>query len=636
VTSGKLHQPVQPPPQGARPWTHAISAKQIGGTSALGLGLRLDGREASVLQHASKPTLIFIALVGCFLTLQLLLPLSTAVKIGADEDFELSKVPLVLHGYNLYTDVWSDQPPLYAFLLTQLGKHFSYAILYPRLLTVGSGMVLLASFFVIARRLGGLVVAALATAFVIASPGFVELSCSAMLEIPALAPVVAGLCVLLIGPRRKWRSTEVVAGLLFAVGLQVKLIGVVYLPLALLILWGRRQAEPETRISKSEDPKQIQTNGNGETEEPDGASSLVGSGVIRGLLVFGVSVVLGFLAINWLTGAPLVLQLQLAWGAHFASAQSLEYGSPGEHGFEWMVLVRNWDVTGPAVVGLWLIVGQVMKPRRRDERGGAGWEIRNSKLEIRNKFKIKEIETGKILRSETPLAVLAVVWLGLTLVVFSMHKPWWAYYYVHNSLPLCLCAGFGFAFLIARWRDRGRPHPGPLPRGEGEAVGRRRRSVVGSKGRWGQWFRGRRLVIVAAMVYALGTVAWMGGRVYLQVDGIRHSPKLYASLVLKEIERFKPFTTFMFTDQPVYSFHSGIPVPPHLAIISLKRFWTGDMTNARLVEELKSTRPGLMLLANDTRELPFQELLDKEYRLVYQDNANRLYAHESISRKAKY
>ncbi len=106
--------------------------------------------------------------------------------------------------------------------------------------------------------------------------------------------------------------------------------------------------------------------------------------------------------------------------------------------------------------------------------------------------------------------------------------------------------------------------------------------------------------------------------------------------MLKEIQRFKPFTTFLFTDQPIYSFHSGIPVPPRLAVLSLKRFWTGDITTAQLVAELDSVKPGLMLLANDTRELPYQELLNREYQLVYQDGANRLYAHRSIARKAKY
>jgi hypothetical protein len=572
--------------------------------------------------------LVPLALVALYIALQCLLPLSTAVKIGADEDFELSKVPLALSGYKLYTKVWSDQPPLYAFLLTQMGKHSSYEILYPRLLTVCSAMVLLTAFFVIARRLGGLLAATLATAFLIASPGFLELSCSAMQEIPALAPVVAGLCVLVIGSRSKWRVTELVAGLLFAIGLQVKLIGVVYLPLALLILWWRsgthsRHEFHEPHGSKGARPQKISA---------IRVSHLCSSEFIRGSLVFGASLVVGFLAINYLTGSPLLLQLQQAWGAHFASAQSFEQGSPAEHAFEWAVLIKNWDVTGPAMIGVWFIAQRMTGRSVRLVRSAreAGPEIRNSKLETRNKFKFKEMPTGENPESGTSLALLAVVWLGLTLVVFPMHKPWWAYYYVHNSLPLCLCAACGVGFVIDRlWASPGGKMP-PSTAGKMPAAtlkeGQRRVRV----------FRARKAVMVGVMIYALGTIAWMGGRVYLQVDGIRHAPKLYASLVLKEIERFKPFTTFMFTDQPVYSFHSGIPVPPHLAIISLKRFWTGDMTNARLVEELKSTRPGLMLLANDTRELPFQELLDKEYRLVYQDDANRLYAHESISRKAKY
>jgi hypothetical protein len=63
----------------------------------------------------------------------------------------------------------------------------------------------------------------------------------------------------------------------------------------------------------------------------------------------------------------------------------------------------------------------------------------------------------------------------------------------------------------------------------------------------------------------------MGARVYLQETSIRQSPRLDSCLVLKEIERFKPFTTFLFAHDPIYSFHSGIPVPPHLAMISLKR-----------------------------------------------------------------
>jgi hypothetical protein len=112
--------------------------------------------------------------------------------------------------------------------------------------------------------------------------------------------------------------------------------------------------------------------------------------------------------------------------------------------------------------------------------------------------------------------------------------------------------------------------------------------------------------------------------------GIRNTPRLYASLLLKEISRFKPSTQFMFTDQPIYSFHAQIPMPPHLAMISLKRLWSGDLSNAQIASEIATIKPGLILLANDTREVPFQDSLDSEYRLVYQDNTDRLYALKSI------
>jgi hypothetical protein len=60
---------------------------------------------------------------------------------------------------------------------------------------------------------------------------------------------------------------------------------------------------------------------------------------------------LGFLVLNYLTGAPLRVQLQQAWDSHFSSAKSLEYGSPSEHPYDWTVLLKNWDTLVPALAG---------------------------------------------------------------------------------------------------------------------------------------------------------------------------------------------------------------------------------------------------------------------------------------------
>src|SRR5262245_28065111 len=86
-------------------------------------GSQFIGQGASYLALAksrvSKSACIFGLILFVFLVLQFFLPLGSAIKIGADEDYELTKATLCLRGYHLYTEIWNDQPPLYPFLITQ-------------------------------------------------------------------------------------------------------------------------------------------------------------------------------------------------------------------------------------------------------------------------------------------------------------------------------------------------------------------------------------------------------------------------------------------------------------------------------------------------------------------------------------
>jgi hypothetical protein len=274
--------------------------------------------------------------------------------------------------------------------------------------------------------------------------------------------------------------------------------------------------------------------------------------------LFSVVALAVFIALNYSTGSSLILQLKQGWAAHFSQAHSFEYGAPADHPFDWTILIRNWDVTFPAVVGVALLLRRVRKE---------------------------------------PWGLIPLAWLALTFAVFAIHVPWWTYYYVHNSIPLAWCAAVGWI-------------------GMADFV-----------------FRQSKVLIAFGAAASFCFLAWMCGRVYLQVRSIRQSPKLSSSLVLKEIARYKPFTEFLFADEPIYSFHSGIPMPPHLAVISLKRLWSGDMTPAKLRAEMEQTKPGLILLNNDTQELPFQDLVDSEYRMCYQDARHRLFVLKAISRK---
>ena len=540
---------------------------------------------------AWRQSIVLSSLLAAFLGLHSLLPLGTAIKIGADEDGELSKATLYTHGYKLYSEVWDDQPPLHTFIDANLLRHVSHSVLVPRLLTVAFAIALLIATFLLIQAVSGLLTASLATAMLMGSPGFLELSSSAMLEIPALAPIVAGLFFLWA---RSWTSralTEIIAGALYGLALQMKLIGVVYLPIAGLMLWLRTRCpsvKHRSGPSPACTPWPVRIGTRDESARTDSGEDQFW----KGSLVFVMSMIMTFVALNYLTGSPLLLQLQQSWASHFGATRSFEYGSPQDYPYDWTVLLKNWETTLPALLGMWVLFRKLRR---------------------------------------TPEAALPLGWLAITLVAFGGHKPWWPYYYIHNALPLCWCAGVGISFLCDWVRVRWIRNSTETGRNR-----KFRRLASGQSMHAARFLpRGKLIWWQIAVFSILGVcgLGWMVARVYLEEQAIRQSPKLYTCLVLKKIERFKPFTTFMFTDHPIFSFHADLPMPPHLSVMPLKQLWTGDLTSAGLVTELESLKPGVILLGNDSKEVPYEELLTREYRLVYQDRDNRLYAHQSISKK---
>jgi hypothetical protein len=127
--------------------------------------------------------------------------------------------------------------------------------------------------------------------------------------------------------------------------------------------------------------------------------------------------------------------------------------------------------------------------------------------------------------------------------------------------------------------------------------------------------------------------SWMGGRLYLQIKTVRASPQIDSSLVFRQINRFKPHTKWFYASDPIYSFHAGIPMPPDLAVVMLKRLWSGEMTGAKIAAEMRDIQPGIVLLRNDSRAVPFHDLIRAQYQLVYEDREHLLYIHKSIARK---
>jgi hypothetical protein len=523
------------------------------GTKGAARGAQAPDRAPNHSLRPHAPFVMAVVLFVTFLFFEVSIPSSTAVQIGSDEGFELAKATLVRHGYKLYTEVWNDQPPLHNFLLVGVLEHLSPSVLAARMITSAAAAILLAALFCVCLGVNNWVVAALSAALLLGSPGFLELSSSCMLEIPALAAAVGAIGILASGPLTAWRGRETIAGLLFAAALQIKLIAAIYLPLAVIIEWLRRREgaaalpmRPGTRLSSDVE-----------------LQAAPAKGAVRSLLILAVVMAVGFVAIDGLVdGGAYLLHLQQSWSSHFAAVRSFEYSAPNEHRFDWTILLKNWDTTLPAVAGVFFCWRQ---------------------------------------RRERPMAILPVVWLAMVLVIFGFHQPWWPYYYVHTAIPLCWCAAIGLEGLFLRARAH------------------RKASLR-----------------VAVAIFGLCAAVWIGARVYLQIASVRNSPQIYNSLVLGEIARLKPFCKFMYTDEPVYSFHADIPMPPDLAVVPLKRLWSGGMSSAKIAEELREIKPGVILLATTGTAVSFQDLIDTEYRVVYEDAVHRLFALKTIAKRAGY
>jgi hypothetical protein len=479
------------------------------------------------------------AVLVAFSVIESTVHMESVTRIGADEGFELAKATLVSKGHQFYSEVWNDQPPLHTLIVVALQKVFPHSLTAARMVSVVSAAALLCALIAIAGRITGPPSAGITAAFLLFSPAFVELSSSCMVEIPDLMPVVAALAVLVT--MRRSIGVPLLAGVLFAIGLQIKFIGLVFVPLLAFALWLRGAGEPA-------------------------------KGRLIHAAAFLLSSILAFSVIAILTGGDAyILQLKQSWFAHFAPTKSYEYGSPADHPFDWTIFLKHWDASILAVIGIIFCLRRARKSL---------WHI------------------------------LPVLWLILEIIVFSIHRPWWSYYYIHIAVPLSWCAAIGLVELWTALRNRS-PKTAPSKRSQTSSLPPLSATIP-------------------LAVFLLAASAWMTARVYLQIRDIRRSPQLYYSIVLPEIARYKPFTEYIFTDEPVYSFHADIPMPPRLAIVSLKRLWSADLTNASLTDELYRVKPGLMLLRTDTGELPFQQLLTSDYQVVFEDDARRLYVRKDI------
>jgi 4-amino-4-deoxy-L-arabinose transferase-like glycosyltransferase len=146
-----------------------------------------------------------------------------------DEGMQLLKAQALVQGSRLYSDVWSDQPPLYTVLLAQVLRAFGDDIVAARTLSLTFGLIVMTAAWLIALRLGLRPAAGfLAALCVLVTPRFASLARSVMIDLPAIAlsfvAVTAFLAYIQSRPKEgaeAWKHAYL-AALLYGASLAIK------------------------------------------------------------------------------------------------------------------------------------------------------------------------------------------------------------------------------------------------------------------------------------------------------------------------------------------------------------------------------------------------------------------------------
>ena len=92
---------------------------------------------------------------------------------------------------------------------------------------------------------------------------------------------------------------------------------------------------------------------------------------------------------------------------------------------------------------------------------------------------------------------------------------------------------------------------------------------------------------------------------------------------------YAPETNWVVTDLPMYAFRARLPVPPNLAVFSLKRIETGSLTEGEVEETVRNYMPEQVLIGRFTFP-SLQPFLEQHYRVIHSKEGMKLYLRKDL------
>jgi len=267
--------------------------------------------------HTVPPLIYFVGMVLFF-------PYWDMFWIYSDEGFVLMKALLVARGYPLYSQVWSDQPPLHTHLLALLFEINGPGVFAARLLTLCFTCVLIWAVVQIARSSWSNWTALATVVLLVLLPTFPSLSAAALIGQPALALACVSLLGLIYWQRSRSWAVLIFSGVVMGLSLLTKAFTVFLIPMFAGTLLGLEYFHPANlrRIGK----------------------------YLRPVLVWGIGIAASVAVVSLVLVGPKNMNQLIQ--PHVAAAQSTSY-PPNEQLYSiWFYLQDAWPILLLAVLGV--------------------------------------------------------------------------------------------------------------------------------------------------------------------------------------------------------------------------------------------------------------------------------------------
>ncbi len=177
-------------------------------------------------------------------------PYREVFAMDLDEGINLMKALLLSRGFQLYSQIWSDQPPVFTYLLAGFFKLFGYQVNEGRLLSLIFSALLVWAAIQYLRLVWGRAAALAGLGLLVLLPGYLSFSVSVLIGLPSLAFALASMLALALWHRRREAIWLWLSGGLFSLSIFTKLITAFVIPIFIAGLiageWGRRRSSGRT------------------------------------------------------------------------------------------------------------------------------------------------------------------------------------------------------------------------------------------------------------------------------------------------------------------------------------------------------------------------------------------------------